>query len=145
MSYLSLAFKRIAEQNKRTQKEIADSAGLSTATLSRYFAGEIKDVDDKDFSAIAEACTPKKQERAELVAARCEDVRNGPGSDLVEIVVRGKSSERKGSDFPEVKLPLEIERAFAYLRSQVPELPELGDEMLSKAKGLHRAQTGDEF
>lgn len=136
MSYLGITLQRIAGDNDRSQKLIAENSGISRSTINRIFSGEIKDVADADFAAIASATTQKKQQQAELVAARCDDVRNGPGADLVEIVVRGKPVERKLTEFPEVKLSREHERALAFLRSQVPLNEALGDVLKNMAVAM---------
>lgn len=134
MSYLGVALERIAKENKRSQKDIAESANMPRSTVNRYFTGLYKEISDNEFAELIAAVTSKPGSRAELVAARCEDVRNGPGADLVEITVRGKPAERKQVN--EVKLGPDHERALAFLRSQIPVNPALGDLVKNMAAAM---------
>ena len=74
-------------------------------------------------------------DQAELVAARCMDVRTGPGAELVEITFKGDGQhggrERK---VLEVKLSHETERAFAWLRSQCPINADLERHLIGYAR-----------
>jgi hypothetical protein len=75
------------------------------------------------------------QAQAELVAARCMDARVGPGSELVEIMVK-KSGSAPAAQLqpPSVELGAETERAIAWLRSQCPLNPDLEKHLVGYAK-----------
>src|SRR4051812_32424345 len=100
MSHLGIALKRIAEENKREQKEIADAAQVAQSQVSRWFSGLQKTISDPDFAAVLAVITKDPRQRAEIIAARCRDVKIGPGAELVEITVKGKA-EKKGAK-PEI-------------------------------------------
>jgi transcriptional regulator with XRE-family HTH domain len=121
MSYFSTALKRIAERNELKQADIVRESGLTRSHVSRLFTGDQKQVYDADMAAILRVFRRNPRDQAELVAARCMDVRTGPGAELVEIAVKsdGQHSER-AREIQDVELSHETERAFAWLRSQCP-------------------------
>jgi hypothetical protein len=87
--------------------------------MSRVMSGEQADLPDESFVAILKVFSGDLQAQAELVAARCMDVRVGPGSEQVEISIKGAGRADKRDAGPvEVHLSEETERAFAWLRSQ---------------------------
>jgi transcriptional regulator with XRE-family HTH domain len=123
MSYFSTALKRIAERNELKQADIVRESGLTRSHVSRLFKGEQKMVYDIDVSAILRVFRSNPHDQAELVAARCMDVRTGPGAELVEITIKSEGQAQPSGrerDIEEVELSHETERAFAWLRSQCP-------------------------
>jgi len=139
MSYLSIALQRQIERRRMNQSELARGAGLSKSHVSRLFSGESKDLSDENFVAILKTFSADPLSQAELVAARCMDARVGPGSELVEIRVKtvepgAKKTAPSGTDFPDVELSHETERAFAWLRSQCPLNPDLEKHLVGYAK-----------
>jgi transcriptional regulator with XRE-family HTH domain len=140
MSYLSIALQRAAESTHKTQTDIANLSGVSRSFISRLMTGDALELSDKNFTAILKAFAVTPQIQAELVAARCMDVRVGPGSERVEISIKGHTAAKVGAqfgtDFPEVKLPHETEKAFAWLRGQCPINRELERHLVGYAKML---------
>lgn len=139
MSYLSIALQRRIERRQMNQSDLAKQSGISKSYISRLFSGEATELSDANFAALLKVFAADPQAQAELVAARCMDVRVGPGSELVEIAVRvpNRKSEienRKLNEFPHVDLSHETERAFAWLRSQCPVNPELEKHLVGYAK-----------
>lgn len=134
MSYLGIALQRTAQQNRLTQREISDASGVAKTQVALIFSGARAWVSDKDFASLVLATAKTARERAELVAARCEDVRNGPGADQVEITIKGKP--RAADPEPPVRLPHNLERALSYVREQIPLNPALADFVLNQAKLL---------
>jgi len=139
MSYLSIALQRRIERTQMNQSDLARQSGLSRSYISRLFSGESHELSDQNFTAILNVFAADSLARAELIAARCMDARVGPGSELVEITVRGanRKSEienRKLPEFPHVELSHETERAFAWLRSQCPVNPDLEKHLVGYAK-----------
>ncbi len=123
MSYFSTALKRIAEKNELRQADIVRESGLTRSHVSRLFKGDQKMVYDVDMSAILRVFHGHPHDQAELVAARCMDVRTGPGAELVEITIKSEGQAQRGGrerHIEEVELSHETERAFAWLRSQCP-------------------------
>jgi transcriptional regulator with XRE-family HTH domain len=123
MSYFSTALKRIAERNELRQADIVRESGLTRSHVSRLFKGDQKMVYDIDVSAILRVFRSNPHDQAELVAARCMDVRTGPGAELVEITIKSEGQAQPNGrerDIQEVELSHETERAFAWLRSQCP-------------------------
>ena len=137
MSYFSTALKRIAERNGIRQADIVRESGLTRSHVSRLFTGDQKMVYDADVSAILRVFRRNPREQAELVAARCMDVRTGPGAEWVEITIKsdgqaqGSGREREIQD---VELSHETERAFAWLRSQCPVNPDLERHLVGYAR-----------
>lgn len=136
MSYLSIALQRRIERRQMNQSDLANQSGISKSYISRLFSGVAKELSDENFVAVLKVFAADPQAQAELVAARCMDVRVGPGSELVEISVKGRAPVRseKQQEFPDVELSHETERAFAWLRSQCPVNPELEKHLVGYAK-----------
>ena len=135
MSYFSTALKRIAERNELKQADIVRESGLTRSHVSRLFTGDQKQVYDADMAAILRVFRRNPRDQAELVAARCMDVRTGPGADLVEITIKGEEqAQRSGRDIRDVELSHETERAFAWLRGQCPINPDLEKHLVGYAR-----------
>lgn len=137
MSYFSTALKRIAEKNELRQADIVRESGLSRSHVSRLFKGDQKMVYDIDVSAILRVFRSNPHDQAELVAARCMDVRTGPGAELVEITVKSEEQTQRGGrerEIQEVELSHETERAFAWLRSQCPVNADLEKHLVGYAR-----------
>jgi len=135
MSYFSTALKRIAERNELKQADIVRESGLTRSHVSRLFTGDQKAVYDTDMAAILRVFRHNPRDQAELVAARCMDVRTGPGADLVEITIKGEEqAQRSGRDIRDVELSHETERAFAWLRSQCPINADLEKHLVGYAR-----------
>jgi transcriptional regulator with XRE-family HTH domain len=138
MSYLSIALQRRAEQRRLNQSDLAKQSGISRSYISRLYSGEFSELSDANFTSLLKVFAAEPQAQAELVAARCMDARVGPGSELVEISVKGHTpaKEAKQPEFPDVELSRETERAFAWLRSQCPLNPELEKHLVGYARML---------
>ncbi len=137
MSYFSTALNRISERNAFKQADIARESGLSRSHVSRLFKGDQKTIYDTDMAAILRVFHRDPREQAELIAARCMDVRTGPGAELVEITIKGQAKtgrDTSASEFEKVELSHETERAFAWLRSQCPINPDLEKHLLGYAR-----------
>lgn len=136
MSYLSIALQRRIERRQMNQSDLANQSGISKSYISRLFSGVAKELSDENFVAVLKVFAADPQAQAELVAARCMDVRVGPGSELVEISVKGRAltKSEKQKEFPDVELSHETERAVAWLRSQCPVNPELEKHLVGYAK-----------
>ena len=61
------------------------------------------------------------------------DARVGPGADLVEIRVKGRT-EKAVAEMPHIELGEEAERAFAWLRSQCPLNSDLEKHLIGYAR-----------
>lgn len=136
MSYLSIALQRRIERRQMNQSDLANQSGISKSYISRLFSGVAKELSDENFVAVLKVFAADPQAQAELVAARCMDVRTGPGAELVEINVKGRAlaKSEKQNEFPDVELSHETERAVAWLRSQCPVNPELEKHLVGYAK-----------
>jgi hypothetical protein len=92
---------------------------------------------DIDVSAILRVFRSNPHDQAELVAARCMDVRTGPGAELVEITIKSEGQAQPNGrerDIQEVELSHETERAFAWLRSQCPINADLEKHLVGYAR-----------
>lgn len=135
MSYFSTALKRIAERNDLKQADIVRGSGLTRSHISRLFTGDQKLVYDADMAAILRVFRRDPRDQAELVAARCMDVRTGPGAELVEITIQGEAHRNgREREIQEVELSHETERAFAWLRSQCPINADLEKHLVGYAR-----------
>ena len=136
MSYLSIALQRRLERRSMNQSDLAKASGISRSYISRLLSGEFSELSDANFTSLLKAFSADPQAQAELVAARCMDARVGPGSELVEISIKGHTPAKgaKQSEFPDVELSHETERAFAWLRSQCPVNPDLEKHLVGYAK-----------
>lgn len=137
MSYFSTALKRIAEKNELRQADIVRESGLTRSHVSRLFKGDQKMVYDIDVSAILRVFRSNPHDQAELVAARCMDVRTGPGAELVEITIKSEGQAQPSGrerEIQEVELSHETERAFAWLRSQCPINADLEKHLVGYAR-----------
>ena len=141
MSYLSTALLRHSERRRLTQTDLAKFCGISPSYISRFFSSAAGEMSNDHFLAVRKAFATEPATQAELVAARCMDVRIGPGSELVDIAVRGpkpksETEKRPERDFPDVELSHETERAFAWLRGQCPINHDLEKHLVGYAKML---------
>jgi transcriptional regulator with XRE-family HTH domain len=137
MSYFSTALNRLSERHGFKQADIARESGLSRSHVSRLFKGDQKSIYDSDMAAILRVFRADPRNQAELIAARCMDVRIGPGADLVEITIKGQpksSGATSAGEFEKVELSHETERAFAWLRSQCPINPDLEKHLVGYAR-----------
>ena len=138
MSYLSIALQRRLERRSMNQSELAKFSGISRSYISRLLSGEFSELSDTNFTSLLKVFSADPQAQAELVAARCMDARVGPGSELVEISVKGRTPDKgtKLHEFPVVELSHETERTIAWLRSQCPVNPDLEKHLVGYAKML---------
>ena len=145
MSYLSTALQRRLERRSMNQSDLAKASGISRSYISRLLSGEFSELSDANFTSLLQVFSADPQAQAELIAARCMDAKAGvadtPGAQFVEIRVkipepRAKDRAPSGSDFPEVELSHETEKAFAWLRGQCPINPELERHLVGYARML---------
>jgi hypothetical protein len=138
MSFLSIALQRQAGRRQFKQTDIARASGLSKSYISRLMGGFDHILSDQDFTAVLNAFTPDTAAQAELVAARCMDARVGPGSDLVEVTIKPKpgTQGQAAAAQQQVNLSPDVERAFAFLRSQCPVNPDLEKHLVGFARIL---------
>lgn len=137
MSYFSTALNRLSERHGFKQADIARESGLSRSHVSRLFNGDQKAIYDSDMAAILRVFSNEPHDQAELIAARCMDVRTGPGAELVEITIKGQPGVGNITpirEFPNVELRHETERAIAWLRSQCPVNPDLEKHLVGYAR-----------
>jgi transcriptional regulator with XRE-family HTH domain len=135
MSYLSIALQRRAERRQLNQSDLAKQSGISRSYISRLFSGVSSELSDENFIAVLKVFAADPAAQAEIIAARCMDARVGPGSELVEIMVKKSGPSPTASRLaPEIELSAETERAFAWLRSQCPLNPDLEKHLVGYAK-----------
>src|SRR3954466_8016107 len=105
MSYLSTALTRLAEKYHLKQADIVRQTRLTKSHLSRVFSGDQVSISDDDLVKLLKLFARDRPDQSEIIAARCMDVRVGPGSDGVEITVRHPApGALKKTDFPDVQL-----------------------------------------
>jgi transcriptional regulator with XRE-family HTH domain len=134
MSHLQHTLLRCAERRGWNQSDLARQSGISRSYISRLCSGEAHELSDANFVAILNAFAPDSAAQADLIAARCQDVRIGPGAELVDVLVRRKPGSGQNDGPDGARLTPETERAFAWLRSQCPLNPALEQHILGYAK-----------
>ena len=143
MSYFSTALQRCAERRQLNQSDLAKRSGVSNSHISRLYNGESRDLSDANFVGLLSAFATDPAAQAEIIAARCMDIREiarfakAPGADLVEIATRQTHrpvESAKATRLPVVELSHETERAFEWLRSQCPINPDLEKHLVGYAK-----------
>ena len=134
MSYFSTALTRITERNQLRQADVARESGLTRSHVSRLFNGEQRTITDEDFISLLKAYR-EKRDQAEIIAARCMDVRVGPAAALVEITVKVPGAANAAeAKLPDVELSHETEEMFRWLRRQCPLSPAMEKHLLGFAK-----------
>ena len=134
MSYFSTALTRITERNQLRQADVARESGLTRSHVSRLFNGEQRTITDEDFISLLKAYR-EKRDQAEIIAARCMDVRVGPAAALVEITVKVPGAANAAeAKLPDVELSHETEEMFRWLRRQCPLSPALEKHLVGFAK-----------
>jgi len=125
------------------QSDLARQSGISRSYISRLFSSESHELSDQNFIAILKVFAADPLAQAELIAARCMDARVGPSAELVDISVKKPAGAPRpalpapdSAEFPQVELPRETEKAFAWLRGQCPINPELEKHLVGYAKML---------
>src|SRR4051812_10619179 len=93
MSYFRVALQRAMEGKRWSQADLAREAGLSRSYVSRLFSGEDAALTDDNMIALLGVFSTNKASQAELVAARCMDVKKGPGAEMVEVRIQ-KAEDR---------------------------------------------------
>src|SRR5690348_14744444 len=96
MSYFSTALTRITDRNQLRQADVARESGLTRSHVSRLFNGEQRTITDQDLISLLKAFRDKR-DQAEIIAARCMDVRVGPAAHLVEIAVKLPRPDAEGA------------------------------------------------
>jgi hypothetical protein len=135
MPFLTTALVRLSDKNGFKQADIVRESGLNKSVVSRLFNAEKLTITDDDFVKLVKVFRRRPEDQAELIAARCMDVRIGPGADLVDVrVIRSAPREERDWGFPQVELSHDGEKAFAWLRSQCPLNPDLERHLIGFAK-----------
>jgi transcriptional regulator with XRE-family HTH domain len=148
VSYLSTALNRLAGLQGLSQSDLVRASRLSRSHVSRLFAGEPNHLADHHFVALLKCFGRDPRHQSELVAARCLDVRVGPGADRVRVTIDPDPAASTAAEatphsalhdphsnaFPSVPLPAETERAIAWLRGQCPVNPDLEQHLISYAR-----------
>lgn len=101
-----------------TQTELAKATGLSQAHISRLLSDDQRSVSLEDLRNIATNISTKDQERAELIRSHLLDENVGPGSDLIDIIIRGSRQPGQLFETPQPPLSPRMERIFEVLRDQ---------------------------
>ena len=147
MSYFSNALQRCAERRQLNQTDLAKLSGVSGSHISRLYSGESRDLSNTNFKGLLNAFATDPASQAEIIAARCMDIREiarfakVPGAEMVDIAVRVPNRQpeignRKSPELPVVELSHETERAFEWLRGQCPINPDLEKHLVGYARML---------
>lgn len=118
MAYFSHKLQELLDRNEMSQTDLARSTGLSQAHISRLLSDDQKSVSLADLENITINISSKPQERAELIRSHLLDECVGPGSELIDIVIReGRGQYMALYDLPGAPpLSPRLERAFEILR-----------------------------
>ena len=98
--------------------ELSRISGINDGLISKWINGQQKFVSNDDLANLAGAISHEAKDRAELIRAHLLDELAGPGSELIEIKVRGLSSsalKEESTQYSVDPLPLKIQRALEIL------------------------------
>lgn len=99
--------------------ELARLTRLNDSLISKWINGQQTYVSNDDLAKIASSLTNQPREQAEIVRAHLLDEMTGPGSDLIDIRIRGQVSYAKEESPPYLSaLPLKLQRAFDLLMQE---------------------------
>lgn len=100
-----------------TAAKLSELSGVGQPMISRYRQGDQKWISPEDLANISRAISDDPQDRAGLIKAHLLDECHGPGSDLIEIGIRGAAELRDIPGTPaQVRLHKEAEQNFAAIR-----------------------------
>lgn len=111
MSYFGNTLKELLDRKGMKAVRLAELAGISQPTVSRYINGDQVWVSEEDVTRLAVAISDDPKEQAELIRGRLLDVKVGPGSELVRVEVVGSSSGKTPSQECVLRLPDDLEAA----------------------------------
>lgn len=100
MSFFSQKLKELLDRKELTQSDLFRLTRLSTAHISNLVNDVQPRVSLEDMQLIAVNITHDPKERAELVRAHLMDECVGPGSELVEVRIKGGESPKPSEPTP---------------------------------------------
>jgi transcriptional regulator with XRE-family HTH domain len=98
------------ERRNLTGAALSETSGVDPAQISRLRNGERDWIDHHDLKALLGAL-PDPGDRAELLRARLLDENVGPGSELIDIVIRNPSLALHDRPEARVRLPARHRKA----------------------------------
>jgi len=117
MSNFGAKLAELLARNKMRAAELARITNLNDSLVSKWINGQQVFVSNSDLAKITGAISALPKEQAELIKAHLMDEMSGPGSEMIEIRIKGQVSlAQKESATPYVTpLPLKIQRALEIL------------------------------
>lgn len=118
MSYFAAKLAGLLESKKMRASELSRISDINDALISRWINGQQKFVSNGDLAALCASISSDPRDRAELIRAHLLDEMAGPGSELIEIHIKGQSAQELKDDrilYRAGALPLKLMRAFEIL------------------------------
>lgn len=118
MSHFGAKLAELLERGSMRASELSRVTGINDGLISKWINGQQKFVSNDDLAKLANGISFNTKDRAELIRAHLLDEIAGPGSELVEIRIRGQSQEELKEDrvlYKAGALPLKLLRAFELL------------------------------
>jgi transcriptional regulator with XRE-family HTH domain len=108
LTHFAIALESAIARSGLSLVQIAEQSGVSHTSISRLRSGAQLTINPEHMAAILPIITGESQRQAELVRAHLQDHLYGPGSEQIEIRIRGHA---KADD----RQPTEYEQALAHL------------------------------
>jgi transcriptional regulator with XRE-family HTH domain len=116
MSNFGAKLSELLERKKLSQAEISRVTGLSEALISKWTNGQQKFVSNDDLAKLCAYISTNPKEQAELIRAHLYDEMPAPGSELIDIRIKGLGSYFKdAAPSYRTALPLNLQRALDIL------------------------------
>jgi DNA-binding Xre family transcriptional regulator len=116
MSNFGAKLAEMLERRKMSQTELARTANLSDALISKWMTGQQSFVSQQYLANICLSISPNPSERAEIIRAHLLDEMTGPGSEMIDISIKGRISSVKTADQSgRSALPLRMQRMLEIL------------------------------
>jgi transcriptional regulator with XRE-family HTH domain len=135
VSHFGQKLEHLTARFQVTGSEIAKRAGISAAQFSKWKRGEQTSISKEDFSNLCYAFSDDELIHADLLRAHLLDECVGPGSEIIRIEVDGGASLKD-----EPKQLTDLERAFQFLRAEVPRNEALRGMLIQLANSLGMAK-----
>jgi len=116
MSNFGAKLAELLERRQMRASELSRVSGINDGLISKWINGQQKYVANDDLANLAGSISANPREQAELIRAHLQDELVGPGSELIDIRIRGQTSYlREDAPAYHTDLPLKLQRAFETL------------------------------
>jgi hypothetical protein len=148
MSHLSLKLKEIFTANEKAGRkptnasDVSRASGLPNSNSSRILRGAQKFISKEDMTQLAAAVSKDAAVQAQIIAAHMLDSCHGPGSELVQVSIKGVGGGKLSKKQGKLKVAMATrfspqgEAALEYLRDLSPGNPSIETHLIATARLL---------